>query len=121
MSRGTVTELLADRVRKLRAELGWSAQRLADECARAGFAALTRGMIAKIESGVRRSVTADEVTALAHVLGVTPNDLLAPPAWWHARAPENLQADQRVPEATRADLLPQRDLEPLRHWLAEID
>src|SRR5919197_73201 len=60
MSRGTVTELLADRVRKLRAELGWSAQRLADECARAGFGSLTRGMIAKIESGARRSVTAEQ-------------------------------------------------------------
>jgi transcriptional regulator with XRE-family HTH domain len=116
MSRGTVTELLADRVRKLRAELGWSAQRLADECARAGFDSLTRGTIAKIESGVRQSVTADEVTALARVLGVTPNDLLAPPDWWQPRAPQLRTAGA----ATVDPPLPREELERLQELLAAV-
>lgn len=81
MGQGAVTESLADRIRALRVGLGWSAQRLADECARMGFPALTRGTIAKIESGARKSVTAEEIAVLAHVLGVTPTDLLASPAW----------------------------------------
>lgn len=74
----TVTRGIADRVRQLRAERGWSARRLADECARAGLSTLTRGTIAKIESGVRKSVTAEELTVLARVLGVTPTELTAP-------------------------------------------
>ena len=76
MDRGAVTQGLADRLRRLREERGWSAQRLADACASAGFPGLTRSTIAKIESGTRKSVTADEVTALAHVLGVPATDLL---------------------------------------------
>ncbi|MBV9141891.1 MAG: helix-turn-helix transcriptional regulator [Pseudonocardiales bacterium] len=73
-----MTGLVAGRVRRLRMELRWSAQRLADECAREGCDSLTRGTIAKIESGARKSVTADEVAVLARVLGVTPTDLLTP-------------------------------------------
>jgi transcriptional regulator with XRE-family HTH domain/proteasome lid subunit RPN8/RPN11 len=61
---------LGERVRRLRAERGWSAQRLADECARLGQAMLTRGTIAKIESGVRKSVTAEEADVLGRALGV---------------------------------------------------
>jgi transcriptional regulator with XRE-family HTH domain len=72
----TVTELVANRVRRLRAELGWSAQRLADECAATGFPSLTRGTIAKIESGARKFVTADELRALARALRVSSADLL---------------------------------------------
>jgi hypothetical protein len=37
---------------------------------------LTRGTLAKIESGVRKSVTAEELVALAHALGVPVSDLL---------------------------------------------
>jgi transcriptional regulator with XRE-family HTH domain len=70
--------MVADRVRRLRRQRGWSAQRLADECANAGNVSLTRGTIAKIESGVRKSVTAEEVAVLARVLGVPVAELLAP-------------------------------------------
>lgn len=59
-----------ERVKQLRAERGWSAQRLADECTRLGHASLTRGAIAKIESGVRKSVTAEEIDVLGRALGV---------------------------------------------------
>jgi len=72
------TPLVADRVKRLRTERGWSARDLAEECARAGLSELTRSTIAKIESGVRKSVTADEITVLARVLGVTPSDLVGP-------------------------------------------
>jgi transcriptional regulator with XRE-family HTH domain len=67
---------IGERVRSLRRQRRWTAQRLADECARVGQPSLTRGTLAKIESGVRKSVTADEVVALAHSLGVAVSDLL---------------------------------------------
>ncbi|SES42415.1 helix-turn-helix domain-containing protein, partial [Lentzea albida] len=67
---------LAAEVRRLRKEKGWSAQRLADECARQGSRSLTRSTIAKIESGVRRSVTAPELAVLARALGVSAGYLL---------------------------------------------
>jgi 3',5'-cyclic AMP phosphodiesterase CpdA len=41
-----------------------------------GGNSLTRSTIAKIESGARRTVTAEEVAVLAQVLGVTATDLL---------------------------------------------
>ena len=75
----SVKQTKRERVRRLRMELRWSAQRLTDECARAGCASLTRGNIAKIESRARKSVTADELTVLARVLGVTSAALLAQP------------------------------------------
>ena len=40
----------------------------------AGCPALTRGTIAKIESGVRETITAEEVAALAFVLAISPRD-----------------------------------------------
>src|SRR5262249_49456016 len=53
-----------------------SAQRLAQECAYAGVPSLTRSTLAKIESGVRKSVTTDELVALARALRVPASDLL---------------------------------------------
>lgn len=67
---------VAERVRRWRLQRGWTAQQLADECARAGLPALTRSTVAKIESGVRKSVSADEVAVLSRALGVTPAALL---------------------------------------------
>lgn len=81
MTEETVTRLLADRIKRARAVRGWTAQQLADACARAGGVTLTRGTIAKIESGARKSVTAEEIAVLAHVLGTTPTALLATPEW----------------------------------------
>jgi transcriptional regulator with XRE-family HTH domain len=66
------------RVQLLRRRRGWSARRLAEECARIGTPSLTRGTLAKIESGVRKSVTTEELVALARALGVTPSNLLPP-------------------------------------------
>ncbi len=77
MSRVSVTIHVADRVKTLRAERRWSAQRLADECARAGMKSLSRSTIAKIEAGVRKSITVDELAVLSEVLGVTTDNLVA--------------------------------------------
>ncbi|WP_155368178.1 WD40 domain-containing protein [Catellatospora vulcania] len=68
---------VGSRIRQLRHERGWSAQKLADECARLGMSSLTRGTIAKIESGSRAKVPLDEVVILARALGITPDELLA--------------------------------------------
>jgi transcriptional regulator with XRE-family HTH domain len=73
-----ITRQLAGRIRRMRLQRGWTAQQLADRCARAGARSLTRSAIAKIESGIRQSVTADEVAALAHVFEMPVADLLAP-------------------------------------------
>src|SRR3954447_1215374 len=78
METAPVVRLVAERVRHLRRQRGWSAQQLAEACADAGMKTLSRGTIAKIESGVRKSVSAAEVQTLAKVLGVTPTELLAP-------------------------------------------
>jgi len=80
MSELPVAKIVAERIRSIRTGRRWSAQRLADECAREGMPSLTRGAIAKIESGVRKSVTADEVAVLARVLGVTSQYLMTPAA-----------------------------------------
>ena len=73
----TVDSRVAERIRRLRHERSWSARDLAEACERMGQPSLSRGTIAKIESGVRKSVTADEVACLARVFGITPTDLLA--------------------------------------------
>jgi transcriptional regulator with XRE-family HTH domain/flagellar motility protein MotE (MotC chaperone) len=63
-------------VKRLRLQRGWTAQRLAEECRREGQVSLTRSTIAKIESGVRKSVTSDELGALASALGVPVSALV---------------------------------------------
>jgi tetratricopeptide (TPR) repeat protein/transcriptional regulator with XRE-family HTH domain len=76
----SVTGQIADRIRLLRLERRWSARELADECARAGVSSLSRATIAKIETGLRKSLRPDEVAVLARVLGIDPGDLTSPDA-----------------------------------------
>jgi len=73
---GAESRNVAARLRRLRQQRGWTAADLAEECHRIGAPSLTRSTIAKIESGVRKSVTAEEVAALARALSVEPSDLL---------------------------------------------
>ncbi len=87
METAPVAKLVAERVRHLRRQRNWTAQQLADACADAGTPSLTRGTIAKIESGVRKSVSAAEVRTLSTVLGVTPTELLAPDREYADRRP----------------------------------
>lgn len=80
------SDVVADRVRKYRAQRGWSAQRLAQACAEAGAPELTAAVIANIESGRpaprtgrrRREVSIDELLALAYALAVPPVLLFVP-------------------------------------------
>lgn len=76
-----VTSLLVDRLKRARSARGWTAQQLADACAAAGAGSPTRGTLAKIESGARKTVSAEEIAVLAHVLGTTPTALLATEKW----------------------------------------
>jgi FxsC-like protein len=94
------------RVQALRRQRGWTAQQLAAECARAGMSSLTRGTLAKIESGVRKSVTAEELVALAHAFDVPISNLLSDEspgtlaATSSAPGPISVPSDAR-PEAER--------------------
>ncbi len=98
MDRLEVTRHVAARMRQLRQQRGWSALQLADACTQEGFASLTRSTIAKIESGVRQSITAEEIAVLARVFGVTPTDLMPTPA---ADPLPALLDDPQVPEHKR--------------------
>src|SRR5262249_23506284 len=71
---------VADRVRQLRTERAWSARKLAEACAAAGMPSLNRGTLAKIESGVRKSVTVAEIAALARAFGAQPTARVEPGA-----------------------------------------
>lgn len=71
------SRVVGSRVRQLRQERDWPARRLAEECARLGQPGLSRGTIAKIESGNRAKVSAAELAVLAEALGVTLEELLS--------------------------------------------
>ncbi len=81
-----VSDVLAARVKLFRDRRGWSAARLAEECARCGAPDLTAAAIANIETGRRdkdtgrrrRMVTVDEWLVLAYALAVPPVLLLVP-------------------------------------------
>jgi transcriptional regulator with XRE-family HTH domain len=73
----TPTRAVAERVRALRAERRWTAQKLADEMTAAGLD-WNRGVVTKLETGRRESVSITELLALAFVLDVPPLTLLLP-------------------------------------------
>lgn len=75
--RERTTDAVGDAVARYRKERGLSAQQLADRCAQLG-GSLPRGVIAKLESRSRGSVTVDELLVLAEALGVPVVRLLAP-------------------------------------------
>jgi transcriptional regulator with XRE-family HTH domain len=77
------SDVVARRVREIRKQRGWTAERLAAECARVGASQLTASVIANIESGRRdqqgrrrRDVTVDELLHLAAALDVDMSHLL---------------------------------------------
>jgi transcriptional regulator with XRE-family HTH domain len=80
----TPSDTVARRVRELRDGRGWSAARLAEECAKAGYPQITGEVIGNIERGRRdeqgrrrREVSVDEVFAFARTFGLSPGFLLA--------------------------------------------
>ncbi|MEU9657565.1 helix-turn-helix domain-containing protein [Streptomyces chartreusis] len=83
----TVSDVVADRVRKVRRKRGLTAQQLAQRCAVAGFPDITAQTLSNIETGRRnkegerrRFITVEELMALAVVLEVAPVYLLVPPS-----------------------------------------
>lgn len=68
----TVRRNLADNLRRLRSELGWSQEDLALECE------LHRTFVAHVEREVR-NISVDNITKLAEALGVEAWQLLIPP------------------------------------------
>lgn len=72
------TKAIAARVREVRTKRGWSGADLARELRAAGVP-WERAMVAKLETGRRRSITVTELLALALVLNVAPVHLLVPP------------------------------------------
>ncbi len=72
------TRTVAERVKDLRQRRGWTAAELALRCADKGLDGFNRSVLANIESGRRKYVTVDELTALAYVLDVAPIHLLVP-------------------------------------------
>lgn len=82
----TAIETIAERVREVRQKRGWSVRKLAEACTASGVTSLTQASITNIERGLSntegkrggRTVTADELLALAYVLGVRPLDLMVP-------------------------------------------
>lgn len=84
-----VARVVAARVRALRHARGWSAERLAAACVDAGYQSLTRSTIAKIESGVRKNITVEEIAGLANALGTTPTQLLTDESMPHVLWPND--------------------------------
>lgn len=74
---GQVEQLFAERVKRMRAALDWSAQALANRLAAEGCPELTRVAISKIENKARR-INLDEAAALCAAFGVTMEQMLSP-------------------------------------------
>lgn len=72
------TSVIAQRVKLLRRERGFSAERLAEEMDRVGVP-FDKTVVANLETGRRRYVTVQELFALALVLDASPMHLLARP------------------------------------------
>jgi transcriptional regulator with XRE-family HTH domain len=92
---------VGERIKALRDERHWSAQKLADVCARAGAPSLTRSALAKVENNLRRLRT-EEAVSVAQVLDVPLGDLLG------------AEADLPGPAAAAADYPGRRPGEPER-------
>jgi transcriptional regulator with XRE-family HTH domain len=71
------TQWVAKRVREVRQKRGLTAAQLATEMTRVGVP-WKRGVVAKLESGLREAVSVEELLALAYVLDVAPVHLLVP-------------------------------------------
>lgn len=72
-----LTASVAGEVRRYREARGMSAQQLADECKRRGFA-ISRSALANLENNRRESITLAEVLILATALEVPPALLIFP-------------------------------------------
>jgi transcriptional regulator with XRE-family HTH domain len=85
---------VGERIKALRDDRHWSAQKLADECSRVGASSLTRSALAKVENGLRR-LQIEEAVPLAQVLDIPLDDLLG----GEADEPEAVVTPARRPRA----------------------
>lgn len=72
-----LTRSIAAEIKRRRTELGWSAQKLSDECGELGFD-FPRSTLADLESGRRKHLGIAELIALAAALDVPPLLLVYP-------------------------------------------
>ena len=82
----TPHKVIAARMRQLRTGRGWSAQRLSEEMSKVGVP-WDRSIVANLESGRRRTVSVEEMLALAYVLSVAPVHLVVPPVGQDDKTP----------------------------------
>ena len=102
----TPTTALAMRVRELRQQREWSAAQLAAKMQAVGLP-WQRLTVTQLEIGQRKSVTVDELVALARVFGVRPEVLVIPP--WpspHWDGLDNDPNDQAPYQLTPAETVP---------------
>lgn len=97
-----LTAAIAQRIRRHRLALDWSAQQLADRCAELGMD-IPRTAIADFENGRRERISVAEVLVIAAALGLAPVLLLA-----------------GVGTEDSAEILPGQDEQPFRaaQWIA---
>jgi len=76
----SASDIAARRIREARTKRRWTVRDLAAQCGKAGAVALTAPVITNLETRRRpgREITAEELLALAFVLGVAPVQLLCP-------------------------------------------
>lgn len=73
----TPSRQVARRMREVRNDRGWTAERLAEAMRKVGIP-WERAVVTKLETGRRAIVSVDEVLALAYVLDVAPVHMLTP-------------------------------------------
>src|SRR5688572_18323533 len=71
--------LVAKQVRRWREERNWTAVKLAEEMQGVGLTGWDRFTVRNLEQHRRKSVSVDELLALAYVLNVPPVSLVIPP------------------------------------------
>jgi transcriptional regulator with XRE-family HTH domain len=99
------TQVVAKRVREVRKKRGLTAAQLAEQMTRVGVP-WKRGVVAKLESGLREAVSVEELLALASVLDVAPVHLLVPlddDAQPYAATPTQVEAAGFVRDWIRGD------------------
>jgi hypothetical protein len=110
------TKWIVDEVKRRRAGLDWSAERLAEEMSSAGVP-WTRDVVVNLENGRRNTLAVHELLALAWVFDVSsPADLIVPPGY---------AGDELFPVTPGTTATPEQLREwftgkPLRAWIRNM-